>query len=73
MTPFFLPAQAAKRYDNLVLLLVFGLLLILMMIFRPEGMVPAQRARLELHEAEADAIPDAQIEGDIAPDDKLAD
>ncbi len=64
-----LPTQLdPARYQRFV----FGLLLILMMIFRPEGMVPAQRARLELHEGEADAIPDAQIEGDIAPDEKLA-
>ncbi len=51
----------------------FGLLLILMMIFRPEGMVPAERARLELHEDEGEAILNAEIEGDIAPDEKLAD
>ena len=51
----------------------FGLLLILMMIFRPEGMVPAERARLELHEEEGEAIPDAELEGDLAPDEKLAD
>ena len=51
----------------------FGLLLILMMIFRPEGMVPAQRARLELHEGDAEGIPGAEIEGEIAPDEKLAD
>lgn len=51
----------------------FGLLLILMMIFRPEGMAPAERARLELHEDEGEAIADAEIEGDITPDEKLAD
>ena len=34
------------RYQRLV----FGLILIVMMIFRPEGIIPAQRARLELHE-----------------------
>ncbi len=50
----------------------FGLLLILMMIFRPEGMVPAERARLELHDTEGEPIPDAEIEGEIAPDERLA-
>jgi branched-chain amino acid transport system permease protein len=36
-------------------LMVFGLSLILMMRFRPEGLLPAQRTRLELHEHDPDA------------------
>jgi len=34
------------RYQRLV----FGLILIIMMIFRPEGIIPSKRAQLELHE-----------------------
>jgi branched-chain amino acid transport system permease protein len=30
--------------------MVFGLSLILMMRFRPEGLLPARRTKLELHE-----------------------
>ncbi len=37
VTPFFLPAQAAKRYENLVLLLVFGLLLVAVLIYAATG------------------------------------
>jgi branched-chain amino acid transport system permease protein len=33
-------------------LLLFGLLLVLMMRFRPEGLVPSQRRQLEFHEAD---------------------
>jgi len=35
-------------------LLVFGALLVVMMIIRPEGLWPAPRRRMELHEAEPD-------------------
>ena len=31
-------------------LLIFGLLLVIMMRFRPEGMIPSQRRQLEFHE-----------------------
>lgn len=34
------------RYQRLV----FGLILVLMMIFRPEGIIPSQRRRMEVHE-----------------------
>lgn len=37
LTPFFLPAQFAKRYENLVLLLVFGLLLVAVLIYAATG------------------------------------
>ncbi len=46
-------------------LLTFGLLLVLMMRFRPEGLVPSQRRALEFHEDDADLaerIEDAHIE-----------
>jgi branched-chain amino acid transport system permease protein len=46
-----LPTQVdPARYQRLA----FGLILILMMIFRPEGIVPSQRRRMEMHEHEAD-------------------
>jgi len=35
-------------------LMIFGLALILMMRFRPEGLVPAARVRLEMHEHDAE-------------------
>jgi branched-chain amino acid transport system permease protein len=42
-----LPSQLdPARYQRLV----FGLLLIVMMIFRPEGIIPSRRRKLELHE-----------------------
>lgn len=45
-----LPSQLdPARYQRLA----FGLILILMMIFRPEGIVPSQRRRMEIHEHEA--------------------
>jgi len=37
-------------------LLLFGAALVLMMLFRPEGLVPEARRKLELHEAEAEAL-----------------
>ncbi|MCC6166538.1 MAG: branched-chain amino acid ABC transporter permease [Caldilineaceae bacterium] len=37
------------RYQRLV----FGLILIVMMIFRPEGIIPSQRQRLEMHAHDA--------------------
>jgi branched-chain amino acid transport system permease protein len=65
-----LPSQVdPARYQRFF----FGLLLIIMMIFRPEGIIPAERAKLELHEEEAPEIPNAELEGDIAPDEHLAD
>jgi branched-chain amino acid transport system permease protein len=33
-------------------LLLFGLTLVIMMLIRPEGLVPSERRRLELHSAE---------------------
>jgi branched-chain amino acid transport system permease protein len=44
-----LPSQLdPARYQRLV----FGIILILMMIFRPEGIIPSQRRKLEMHEHE---------------------
>jgi branched-chain amino acid transport system permease protein len=38
------------RFVNEYRLLIFGLLLVLMMRFRPEGLIPNQRRQLEFHE-----------------------
>ncbi len=63
-----LPTQLdPARYQRLF----FGLLLVVMMIFRPEGIIPSQRQRLELHEEPVEEPGDAQIEGEIEPDHKL--
>jgi branched-chain amino acid transport system permease protein len=44
-----LPSQLdPARYQRLV----FGIILVLMMIFRPEGIIPSQRRKLEMHENE---------------------
>ncbi len=65
-----LPTQLdPARYQRLF----FGLLLVVMMIFRPEGIIPSQRQRLELHEEPAEEMADAVIEGEIEPDHKLKD
>jgi len=56
------PAQLdPARYQRLV----FGLLLIIMMIFRPEGIIPSQRARLELHEGDDDHDAPTNPEADL--------
>jgi branched-chain amino acid transport system permease protein len=41
------------RYQRLV----FGIILIVMMIFRPEGIIPSQRRQLEMHEHETSDEP----------------
>jgi len=65
-----LPTQLdPARYQRFV----FGLLLIIMMIFRPEGMVPAERARLELHEGEEEFAPEVRLESEAMPDKQLVD
>jgi branched-chain amino acid transport system permease protein len=40
------------RYQRLV----FGLILIIMMIFRPEGIIPSQRRKMEMHEHDAEEV-----------------
>ena len=51
-----LPTQLdPARYQRLV----FGLLLIVMMIFRPEGIIPSRRRKLELHEDDDSMAPPA--------------
>lgn len=45
------------RELDLYRLLVFGALLVFMMIIRPEGIWPAPRRRMELHEGELDVLP----------------
>jgi branched-chain amino acid transport system permease protein len=34
--------------------LIFGVLLVVMMLLRPEGLIPSARRKAELHEAEAE-------------------
>ncbi len=54
-----LPTQLdPARYQRLV----FGLLLIIMMIFRPEGIIPSRRRKLELHEDDDPLAPPADSE-----------
>jgi branched-chain amino acid transport system permease protein len=38
--------------------LIFGILLVIMMLVRPEGLLPSARRKAELHEAEEAAEPD---------------
>jgi branched-chain amino acid transport system permease protein len=45
------PQLNPAKYERLV----FGLILILMMIFRPEGLIPEQRHRAEMQEARQEA------------------
>jgi branched-chain amino acid transport system permease protein len=40
-------------------ILAFGALLVVMMIMRPEGLIPSQRRRLEMHTLEEDTIPES--------------
>jgi branched-chain amino acid transport system permease protein len=44
------------RFLNEYRLLIFGLLLIVMMRFRPEGLIPNQRRQLEFHEEDEDLV-----------------
>lgn len=50
-------------------LLLFGLLLVLMMRFRPEGLLPDERRQLEFHEEDEDLAEDVgeNIERHVAP------
>jgi branched-chain amino acid transport system permease protein len=42
---------------------IFGFFLLIMMVLRPEGMIPSSRRRLELHEAEIEG--EARAVGDF--------
>jgi len=46
--------------------LLFGLLLIIMMIFRPEGLLPEDRRRQELHHEEPEPAPETQQTAPVA-------
>lgn len=49
-----LPTQLdPARYQRLA----FGLILIIMMIFRPEGIIPSRRRQMEMHETETEGEP----------------
>ena len=43
-------------------LLIFGLLLVVMMRFRPEGLVPSKRRQLEFHEDDTELVELVQAE-----------
>jgi branched-chain amino acid transport system permease protein len=45
--------------------LLFGIALVLMMMFRPEGLIPSQRRRRELHAPDAESEADLEL---LAPD-----
>lgn len=60
-----LPSQfEPAKYQRLV----FGLALVIMMIVRPEGIIPAKRRQFELHEAEEEA----ELSGDLAAQEEIA-
>ncbi|MBN1487865.1 MAG: hypothetical protein JW981_09500 [Anaerolineae bacterium] len=45
-------------------MLAFGGLLVIMMILRPEGLIPSSRRKMELHDDESEAlVPDVLVEG----------
>ncbi len=46
------------RFINEYRLLIFGVLLVLMMRFRPEGLIPAKRRQLEFHEDDEELADD---------------
>jgi len=48
------------RELDLYRLLVFGALLVIMMIMRPEGLWPAPRRKMELHEGDLEGMPPDQ-------------
>ncbi len=51
-----LPAQIGLDFDLTQLSFgIFGFLLVIMMVLRPEGLIPERRRRLELHGVGADA------------------
>ena len=62
------------RFFSEYRLLLFGLTLILVMRFRPEGLLPSRRRRMELH-AEDDGDPDdgpgSTLAGDLGPEEGL--
>jgi ABC-type branched-subunit amino acid transport system permease subunit len=49
--------------------LVFGVVLILIMIFRPEGLIPSARRKRELHKDQAAEEPDVLETLDVTPSD----
>jgi branched-chain amino acid transport system permease protein len=45
---------------------IFGFFLLIMMVLRPEGLIPSGRRRLELHEAEIEGTEDTGAVGDMS-------
>jgi branched-chain amino acid transport system permease protein len=44
---------------------IFGFVLLVMMVLRPEGLIPSRRRKLELHEAEIEGTEDTRPVGDF--------
>src|SRR3954454_2448229 len=44
---------------------IFGFFLLIMMVLRPEGLIPSSRRKLELHEAEIEGADEAHAVGDM--------
>jgi branched-chain amino acid transport system permease protein len=45
---------------------IFGFFLLIMMVLRPEGLIPSGRRRLEFHEAEIEGAGEAEAVGDMS-------
>ena len=56
-------AELGKAMDGARLLALFGLLMVVMMRFRPEGMIPNQRRALEFHSDDEELV--QEIEEDL--------
>ena len=59
----FLAGFRPTPWDGLAFALIFGLLLVIMMRFRPEGLVPNQRRQLEFHDDDEELV--ERIEDEI--------
>lgn len=60
--------ELLREFENYRIIL-FGGLLVLMMILRPEGLIPSRRRKLEMHESEEEAKeeipPDPSVGGEV--------
>ncbi len=62
--------EILREFENFRII-IFAALLVIMMILRPEGILPSQRRRLEIHAAE-ESPPDAEEEPSAAQGEVLA-
>lgn len=60
--------ELLREFENYRIIL-FGALLVVMMVLRPEGLVPSRRRKLEMHESEEEATeqqpPDPSVGGEV--------